>query len=83
MSHMYPTSTKLDDNQAIRYNSSRIAQIGITVTDDDGEVVFENTHSGLRYIDPSIPSKDGFTVLMAKSAFDGEWYVLAVIPDKA
>lgn len=75
-------ASQLDDEQALRYNSARILQIGVRVTDEEGETVFENSFSGVRTVDSSIPLKDGFTVLMAKSAFNGEWYVLAFLPDR-
>lgn len=66
---------------AIRYGASEIILIGLRVADENGEIVFQNDHRG--YANPVGPlsTTDRFRIVMAKSLFDGEWYVLAVLPE--
>lgn len=73
-------SLLLGEDQSMRYNASLIFQIGIRVIDEDGAIVYENTASGIRTNDATVAQSGPFTVLMAESAYNGEWYVLAVMP---
>lgn len=70
-----------NSTNSIRFRASETIMIGITVTDQSGEIVFQNDYLGK--VDPAGPlfTTERFRVIMAQSLVDEEWYVLAVIPE--
>lgn len=65
----------------IRFGASETIMIGITVTDQSGEIVFQNDYLGR--VNPAGPllTTERFRLIMGKSLIDEQWYVLAVIPE--
>lgn len=66
---------------SFRYGASEAIMIGITVSDQNGEVVFENDSRGRANPAGPLMTTDRFRVIMIESAIDEQWYVLAVIPE--
>lgn len=67
--------------QSIRYGMSETIMMGVTVTDQSGDVVFQNDYHGR--VNPAGPllTTDRMRVIVGQSLIDEQWYVLAIIPE--
>lgn len=63
------------------YEGNELLLLGTRVTNQDGEVVFQNNATGAAYPVGTLMTTDRLRVLMVESRFNDQWYVLATIPE--
>ncbi|MCA9834343.1 MAG: hypothetical protein KC435_10370 [Thermomicrobiales bacterium] len=64
-----------------RYDATRVMMFGIIATDTDGTVVYQSDATGVASPVAGLERTERFRLIIKQSSIDGQWYVLAILPD--